>query len=198
MIHCDTAPIGVAKLEVPYRDAAVSSTAVHHFEMARGTWTMAKETLLRAGSLRSRSVRMRHLLILAAAAFLAVGCARNQDETGAAPDQGDTTTVTATDTTDQPTDSTMGQAPAETDTSFVQQDTTAADATMSTDSVGAQGEVPTGDTTSHHRRHHVDHRRVDGQHLCRYADRLSRYVRHDFGQHGCAVSSSRQVQRDPG
>src|ERR687893_702152 len=90
---------------------------------------MAKETLLRAGSLRSRSVRMRHLLILAAAAFLAVGCARNQDETGAAPDQGDTTVT-------------------ETDTSFVQQDTTAADATMSTDSVGAQGEVQTGDTTS--------------------------------------------------
>jgi hypothetical protein len=42
----------------------------------------------------------------------------------------------------------MGQRPAETDTSFVQQDTTAADATMSTDSVGAQGEVQTGDTTS--------------------------------------------------
>ena len=91
---------------------------------------------------------MRHLLILAAAASIAVGCARNQDETGAAPDQGDAT-VTATDTsTSVTTDSTMGQRPAETDTSFVQQDTTAADATMSTDSVGAQGEVQTGDTTS--------------------------------------------------
>ena len=89
---------------------------------------------------------MRHLLILAAAAFLAVGCARNQDETGAAPDQGDAT-VTATDTTTvTPTDSTMGQTTS--DTSFVEQDTTAADATMSTDSVGAQGEVQTGDTTA--------------------------------------------------
>ena len=40
---------------------------------------------------------MRHLLILAAAAFLAVGCAgRNEDETGAAPDRGNAT-VTATD-----------------------------------------------------------------------------------------------------
>jgi hypothetical protein len=91
---------------------------------------------------------MRHLLTLAAAAFLAVGCARNQDETGAAPEQADPA-VTATDTsTTTPTDSTMGQTPAETDTSFVQQDTTAVDATMSTDSVGAQGEVQTGDTTS--------------------------------------------------
>jgi hypothetical protein len=90
---------------------------------------------------------MRHLLILAAAAFLAVGCARNQDETGAAPDQGDSTTVTATDTTAvTPTDSTMGQTT--TDSSFVQQDTTAADATMSTDSVGAEGQVPSDDTTS--------------------------------------------------
>ncbi len=91
---------------------------------------------------------MRHLLILAAAAFLAVGCARNtDDETGAAPDQGDPA-VTATDTsTAVPTDSAMGQRPAETDTSFVQQDTTLADPGMSPDSVGAQGEVQTGDTT---------------------------------------------------
>jgi len=90
---------------------------------------------------------MRHLLTLAAAAFLAVGCAGNQqDETGAAPDQGADPSVTATDTTmTTPTDSTMGQVPA--DTGFVEQDTTAADATMSTDSVGAQGEVQT-DTTS--------------------------------------------------
>jgi hypothetical protein len=42
----------------------------------------------------------------------------------------------------------MVQTPVETDTSFVQQDTTAADTTMGTDSVGAQGEVQTGDTTS--------------------------------------------------
>src|SRR4051812_16423935 len=104
----------------------------------------AKETLKRAGSLRSRSVRMKHLLILAAAAFIAVGCHNRNDETGAAPDQGDTK-VTATDTSATvQTDSTMGQRPSSTDTSFVQQDTTAADATMSTDSVGAQGEVQTG------------------------------------------------------
>ncbi len=90
---------------------------------------------------------MRHLLTLAAAAFLAVGCAGNQqDETGAAPDQGADPSVTATDTTmTTPTDSAMGQVPA--DTGFVQQDTTAADATMSTDSVGAQGEVQTDTTT---------------------------------------------------
>jgi len=90
---------------------------------------------------------MRHLLTLAAAAFLAVGCAGNQqDETGAAPDQGADPSVTATDTTmTTPTDSTMGQVPA--DTGFVEQDTTAADATMSTDSVGAQGEVQTDTTT---------------------------------------------------
>ena len=101
---------------------------------------------------------MRHLLTLAAAAFLAVGCAGNkQDETGAAPDQGADPSVTATDTTTTtPTDSTMGQVPA--DSGYVQQDTTMADPGMSadstqtvpgaeSDSVGAQGEVQT-DTTS--------------------------------------------------
>ena len=102
---------------------------------------------------------MRNLLILAVAAFLAVGCAgRNEDETGAAPDQGDAT-VTATDTSATvQTDSTMGQTPS--DSSFVQQDTTASDTTdaeatgwpnrrpMGVDSVGAQGEVETGDTTA--------------------------------------------------
>ena len=77
---------------------------------------------------------MRHLLTLAAAAFLAVGCAGNKaDETGAAPDQGADPSVTATDTTTTtPTDSTMGQVPA--DTGFVQQDTTAADPGMGVDS----------------------------------------------------------------
>lgn len=102
---------------------------------------------------------MRHLLILAAAAYLAVGCAgRNEDETGAAPDQGDPT-VTATDTsTSVPTDSTMGQRPSPTDTSLVQQDTTTmadpgmstdtATAGMSADSVGPQGEVDTDSTSS--------------------------------------------------
>lgn len=89
---------------------------------------------------------MRHLLILAAAASLAMGChSRTEDEVGAAPDQGDTTFV-ATDTTQAvPADTTMGQV--ETDTSFVQQDTTAVDPSTGVDSVGAQGEVQTGDTT---------------------------------------------------
>ena len=70
---------------------------------------------------------MRNLFILAVAASFAVACAgRTEDEVGAAPDQGDTTAVTATDTAAVPTDSTMGQRPGATDTSFVQQDTTAA------------------------------------------------------------------------
>jgi hypothetical protein len=69
---------------------------------------------------------MRYLLMLAAAASLAACHSRSEDEVGAAPDQGDTTAVTATDTAAVPTDSTMGQRPGATDTSFVQQDTTAA------------------------------------------------------------------------
>ena len=84
---------------------------------------------------------MRYLLMLAAAASLAACHNRSEDETGAAPDRGDTTAVTATDTTAMPTDSTMGQTPGATDTSFVQQDTTAAP--TSTDTTAA----PTGDTT---------------------------------------------------
>jgi hypothetical protein len=91
---------------------------------------------------------MRYLLILAAAAFLAVGCHnRSEDETGAAPDQGDAA-VTATDTTAVPTDETMGAVPEETatDTTAVPSDTPA-EAPMGVDSVGAQGEVDTGDTT---------------------------------------------------
>jgi hypothetical protein len=86
---------------------------------------------------------MRHLLVLAAAAFLAVGCAgRTEDETGAAPDRGDTT-VTATDTTAVQTDTTMGAVPEPTvtDTSAVTTDT------MTVDTVGAQGEIQ-ADTTS--------------------------------------------------
>ena len=92
---------------------------------------------------------MRHLLILAAAAFLAVGChQRTEDEAGAAPDQGDPS-VTATDTSATvETDTTMGQLPSDADTSFVAPDTTFADPGMSPDTVGAQGEVQTGDTTS--------------------------------------------------
>lgn len=69
---------------------------------------------------------MRYLLMLAAAASLAACHNRPEDEVGAAPDRGDTTAVTATDTTAVPTDSTMGQRPGAADTSFVQQDTTAA------------------------------------------------------------------------
>src|SRR5688572_32954707 len=111
--------------------------------MARGTLTTAAETLRRAGSLGPRSTLMKYLLMLAAAASLAACHQRSEDEVGAAPDQGDTTTVTATDTatvtatdttaviddttavitdTTAVTDTTMGQTP--TDTGFVQQDTT--------------------------------------------------------------------------
>ena len=127
------------------------------FEMARGTWTMAKETLRRAGSLRSRSALMRNLFILAVAASFAVACgaSRTEDEVGAAPERGDTTAVAADTAVTTPTDSTMGQV--ETDTGFVQQDTTLADPGMNADttmaepgygvdSVGAQGEVQTPDT----------------------------------------------------
>ena len=100
---------------------------------------------------------MRHLLVLAAAAFLAVGCAGNQeDETGAAPDQGDAA-VTATDTAAVVTDSTMGAMPeaAVTDSSAVTTDTTSASdeamgwpnrRPMGEDTVGAQGEINTDST----------------------------------------------------
>jgi len=113
---------------------------------------------------------MRNLLILAVAASFAVACgaSRTDDEVGAAPDRGDTTTVTASDTAQaMPTDSTMGQV--ETDSSYVQQDTTMAepgmesDTTMAepsmgadstqtlpgaeSDSVGAEGQVQTDSTS---------------------------------------------------
>jgi len=108
---------------------------------------------------------MRHLLILAAAASLVLGCAGNtEDEVGAAPDRGDTTAVAADTAMATPTDSAMGQVSG--DTSFVAEDTmtdttmtdtmmtdtTMTDTTMTepttgADSVGAQGEVQTGDTT---------------------------------------------------
>ena len=86
---------------------------------------------------------MKYLLMLAAAASLACAGNKTEDEVGAAPDRGDTTAVTATDTTAVPTDSTMGQRPGATDTSFVQQDSTAAP--TSVDSTAA----PTGDTTGY-------------------------------------------------
>ena len=86
---------------------------------------------------------MKYLLMLAAAASLACAGNKSEDEVGAAPDRGDTTAVTATDTTAVPTDTTMGQTPSATDTSFVQQDSTAAP--TSVDSTAA----PTGDTTGY-------------------------------------------------
>jgi len=93
---------------------------------------------------------MRHLLILAAAAFIAVGCARNEEETGAAPDQGDPA-VTATDTTAVQTDSTMGAVPEPTvtDTTAVTTDTTtvSGEAEVGADSAAVEAEVP-ADTTA--------------------------------------------------
>ena len=86
---------------------------------------------------------MRYLLMLAAAASLACAGNTSEDETGAAPDRGDTTAVTATDTTAIPTDTTMGQTPGAADTSFVQQDTTAAPTRVDTTA------APTGDTTGY-------------------------------------------------
>jgi hypothetical protein len=54
---------------------------------------------------------MKYSLILAAAAFLAVGCHnRSQDETGAAPNKGEAA-VTATDTASVQTDSTTAALP---------------------------------------------------------------------------------------
>ena len=85
---------------------------------------------------------MRKMFFLVAAAALSAACHnRSEDETGAAPNRGDTTAVTATDTTAVPTDSTMGQRPGATDTSFVQQDSTAAPTSVDTTA------MPTGDTT---------------------------------------------------
>ncbi len=103
---------------------------------------------------------MRNLFILAVAASFAVACgaSRTDDEVGAAPDQGDTTTVTASDTAQaMPTDSTLGQV--EADTSYVEQDTTFADPGMNADttlaepgygvdSVGVEGQMEPTDTTT--------------------------------------------------
>jgi hypothetical protein len=97
---------------------------------------------------------MRYLLMLAAAASLAACHNRSEDEVGAAPDRGDTTAVTATDTTAVPTDSTMGQRPGAADTSFVQQDSTTAPTGVDS-TYTPSGNTPTdtlsqpsGDTTS--------------------------------------------------
>lgn len=63
---------------------------------------------------------MRYVWMLAAAASLAACHNRGQDEVGAAPQKGDTTAVTASDTTKaMPTDSTMGQKPGAIDTTMV-------------------------------------------------------------------------------
>lgn len=91
---------------------------------------------------------MRKLLILAAMAAMSTACAnRSEDETGAAPDRGDTT-VTATDTAAVPTDSTMGQRPGATDTSMVRQDdTTAMGAPMPTQGDSALTNQATPDSS---------------------------------------------------
>ena len=76
---------------------------------------------------------MRHLLTLAAAASLLAACHnRSEDEVGAAPDRGDTTAVATDSTKVAPTDSTMGQLPA--DTTAVQP---SQDAGMSADTTAA-------------------------------------------------------------
>ena len=69
---------------------------------------------------------MRYFLMLAAAASLAACHNRSEDEVGAAPAKGDTTTVQTADTT---------QATVPTDTT-----TTAVPAPTSTDSTGAYGD----------------------------------------------------------
>ena len=93
---------------------------------------------------------MKYLLMLAAAASLAACHNRSEDEVGAAPEQGDTTAVVADTSTGVPTDSTMGQRPADTDTSFVGQDTTSMQDTTTEPTAGDSAltdhEVP--DTTS--------------------------------------------------
>jgi hypothetical protein len=90
---------------------------------------------------------MRYLLMLAAAASLAACHNRSEDEVGAAPDRGDTTAVTATDTAAVQTDSTMGQRPGATDTSFVQQDSTAAPTGVDSSTTTPSGNSPS-DTLS--------------------------------------------------
>jgi hypothetical protein len=93
---------------------------------------------------------MRYPLILAAAAFLAVGCHnRSEDETGAAPDRGDAA-VTATDTAAVKTDSTMGAVPeaAVTDSAAVSDTTSAAaEAPLAPDSAAAQAVAQPSDST---------------------------------------------------
>jgi hypothetical protein len=96
---------------------------------------------------------MRHLLTLAAAASLLAACHnRSEDEVGAAPDRGDTTAVATDSTKVAPTDSTMGQLPADTTAKPSQDagmsaDTTAAPTAPTADTTAAPT-APTADTTS--------------------------------------------------
>ena len=112
-------------------------------ETARGTRTTAKETLRRAGSLRSRSNFMRYFLTLAAAASLLAACHnRSEDEVGAAPDRGDTTAVTATDTTAAAANDTTAMTPTDTTTTGYSADSAA------TPAPGDSAMVNQADTTS--------------------------------------------------
>src|SRR6185437_14074539 len=114
-LQCDLGPIGIEKVGVHSRHAA--GIAAISYCLARGTRTTAAETLRRAGSLGPRSTQMKYLLMLAAAAYLACAGNKSEDEVGAAPDRGDTTAVTATDTTAVPTGDTTGYTPTDTSTS---------------------------------------------------------------------------------
>jgi len=81
--------------------------------------------------------------MLAAAASLAACHNRSEDEVGAAPARGDTTTVQTADTTkaNVPADTTMGQTPSATDTTMQQ------DKGMSADTPAA-APAPSTDTTA--------------------------------------------------
>ena len=86
---------------------------------------------------------MRQLLILAAAAFLAVGChQRTEDEAGAAPDQGEAA-VTATDTAAVQTDSTTAAVP-----EAMPADTTAAAAEAQVEAEVQPSDVPVDSTAA--------------------------------------------------
>ena len=78
---------------------------------------------------------MKTLWILAAAATFAACHNRSSDETGAAPDRGDST-MTTIDTTKAPSPSTSGY------------DTTAAQPTVPADTTMAPAPAPSADTTS--------------------------------------------------
>jgi hypothetical protein len=85
---------------------------------------------------------MRYLWMLAAAASLAACHNRGEDEVGAAPQKGDTTAVTATDSTAVTTDSTMGQTPSVTDTTMASDSTSAGVTADSAYAPSPSGNVP--------------------------------------------------------